>query len=154
MPFVEDNDGQKIRHAARAVIVDDDRRIAILEVNNGEYFKIPGGGVEFGESIEEALRREAREEAGCDIEILEEIGRWDFPMSQGINRSVCFLAKKTGLGGDTAFTDKESAEGFRLLWIYPNEAMSLFDGAKPQNERNRHMNERDKNFVALARERF
>jgi len=154
MPFVEDSNGQKVRHAARTVIIDDDGKFAVLEVNNGEYFKIPGGGIESGESVDETAKREAREEAGCEVKFLEKIGEWDFQMSQGINRSVCFLARKIGPAGVTAFTDKEKEEGFRLLWIYPDEALSLFDTARPQTEMNRNMNERDKNFVLKARERL
>jgi len=33
-------------------------------------WSIPGGGLEFGESVREAARREVREETGCEIEIL------------------------------------------------------------------------------------
>jgi TDG/mug DNA glycosylase family protein len=55
------------RPAVRALLVDEHDRVLLLrwERKFGSTFWItPGGGVETGESIEQALRRELREEAG------------------------------------------------------------------------------------------
>lgn len=55
-----------------ALIIDADR---ILLVERGreplkDYWSIPGGAVETGEKLEEALRREIREETGLEVGIL------------------------------------------------------------------------------------
>ncbi len=43
------------------------------EIVGGEYFtKFPGGGLEYGEGILDCLHREAIEELGQDVEILEQ----------------------------------------------------------------------------------
>jgi 8-oxo-dGTP diphosphatase len=64
-----------IRKAARAVVFDDDNKIAILKVAKRNYHKLPGGGVEDGEDLMKALEREVIEEAGCKITVTEEVGR-------------------------------------------------------------------------------
>jgi ADP-ribose pyrophosphatase YjhB (NUDIX family) len=43
-------------------------------VTGAEYFRPLGGGVEFGESAEEAVRREMREELGAEIEAVTRVG--------------------------------------------------------------------------------
>jgi 8-oxo-dGTP diphosphatase len=40
-------------------------------------WSIPGGEVEFGETIEDAVKREVKEELGVEIEIVKPIGHWD-----------------------------------------------------------------------------
>ena len=52
----------------RALIIEEDKILLIKRVKtNLSYFVIPGGGVEAGESNEEALIRECREELGLDV---------------------------------------------------------------------------------------
>lgn len=56
-----------------AVIVDDDRVLLVrraMEPSRGRW-SIPGGVVELGEGLEEALRREVREETGLSVEVVE-----------------------------------------------------------------------------------
>ena len=67
MPLVE-------RYGVRAIIRQGDK-FAMQKGSLGE-FKIPGGGVEEGESLEQALIREVREETGLQVmpETIKEIG--------------------------------------------------------------------------------
>ncbi len=59
-----------IRVAPKAIIIEDDRLLAIhLAHRNGDWYGLPGGGQEPGETMHEALRRECLEEIGVEVEI-------------------------------------------------------------------------------------
>ena len=59
------------RMAARAIILDrDDRRILILYNEAGQYYKLPGGGIEADELHTDAVERETLEETGCVVHVL------------------------------------------------------------------------------------
>ncbi|MCI1747442.1 MAG: NUDIX domain-containing protein [Acidipropionibacterium sp.] len=58
----------RTRAATRALILRDDQ--LLVEINDdGErvWWSLPGGGQEFGETKQQGLRRECREEVGCDV---------------------------------------------------------------------------------------
>lgn len=58
------------------ILLLDDSRTRILlsdEIINGEFItKFPGGGLEYGEGILDCLHREAQEELGQDVEVLQQ----------------------------------------------------------------------------------
>ena len=56
------------RPAVYAIIVNDGK-ILLVHLRCRDKFCLPGGGVELGERVQEALRREVREETGIAIEI-------------------------------------------------------------------------------------
>ncbi len=62
------------RIAVRAVIFDRDGNVAMLAVTRDGYHKLPGGGVEEGEDLHEALARECLEEVGCTITSIKDAG--------------------------------------------------------------------------------
>ncbi|MBP9715156.1 MAG: NUDIX hydrolase [Candidatus Pacebacteria bacterium] len=57
------------RHTVRCVIFDEDKKSVLLFGS-----LLVGGGVEEGESDEQAIAREAMEEAGAELEILKPLG--------------------------------------------------------------------------------
>ena len=55
--------------AAHAVIVDEQGRVLMLRSRYADAWMLPGGGLERGEHVDEAVRRECREELGVDASI-------------------------------------------------------------------------------------
>ena len=64
----------KPRLTARAVVVNPRGMIAVMYAAKFAIHTLPGGGVEEGETIEEALIREITEETGCTIDRYEPLG--------------------------------------------------------------------------------
>lgn len=107
-----------IRRAARAVLTNDKGQVAVMHFTMTGSYKLPGGGIDDGESIEDALRREVREEAGYEITDVQELGvveedRYYCGMHQ---TSYCFAARVGQFVG-TELTDEEAAEGMELVWV-------------------------------------
>ena len=62
------------RLTARAIVMSPDNHCALVYAAKHGIYTLPGGGVEEGETIEEALIREITEETGCTIDHYEPLG--------------------------------------------------------------------------------
>jgi len=80
-----------------------------------DYYALPGGIVEYGEKVEDALIREVKEETGLDVEIKKIIGVYSDPNRdpRGHFVSICFLAIPTG-GKLKAGSDAKDIKIFHL----------------------------------------
>jgi 8-oxo-dGTP diphosphatase len=60
----------KFRLSSHAVIFDSENRVLLLKATYGDkHWGLPGGALDAGETIHEALIRECCEELGCDVDI-------------------------------------------------------------------------------------
>lgn len=141
------------RNAARAVVLNDKNEVAIIPVKkeNSFYHKIPGGGIENGEDIEVALKREVLEELGGEIEIIDEIGEileFRAPIKQ---ISYCYLARLASKISSQNLTDFEKNLGFEQAeWLPIDEAIKTFEKDKPKSYHAVFMSFRDKIFLEEA----
>lgn len=104
-------------------------RLAMQKSQDGEY-KIPGGGVEHGESYEEALRRELREEVGLvlvegsmkELGEITEIRRDIFaPDTKYICHSLFFACEVTNERLPITPTASEIKKGYKPAWVTAEE---------------------------------
>ena len=61
---------RKIRTAARAIIIHENNLLAIkMRDRSGEFYLLPGGGQNHGETLKECLIRECYEEIGVQVRV-------------------------------------------------------------------------------------
>ncbi len=144
----------EVRETVRAIVYDQDGNVAVLNVSKQNYHKLPGGGVEAGEDVYTALKRECQEELGCDIEIVGEVGqiieyRKMFQLKQ---ISHCYLARVVGVKGSPSFTREEIEDGFQIKWLSLEKAKTLLDSDQPLNDEGKlYIVPRDRAFLEVAK---
>jgi ADP-ribose pyrophosphatase YjhB (NUDIX family) len=76
----------------------DDGIILIQRKNPPAGWALPGGFVDYGESLESAAQREAKEETGLDIEILRQFHSYSDPGRDPRHHTITtvFIANATG----------------------------------------------------------
>lgn len=143
-----------VREAARAIVIDEDGKIALLYVSTARYFKLPGGGIEEGENRIVALKRECQEEIACNIDVVAEIGsiveyRKFFRLTQ---ISYCYITKLKGKKGKPEFTKEEKEEGFQDRWMsYDDARRALVENAAMTLEGRAYIVPRDMMFLEKAK---
>jgi ADP-ribose pyrophosphatase YjhB (NUDIX family) len=91
------------------VIEIDDRGIVLIERKNSPHgWALPGGFVDYGESLEQAALREAREETSLDVRLLEQFHSYSDPGRDPRHHTVStvFIGRAGGAprGADDAKT--------------------------------------------------
>jgi len=143
----------KERVASRAIVFDKEGNIALLHATKKNYHKLPGGGVEEGEDIISALKREVLEETGCSIENIRELGaieeyRNKFELHQ---ISYCFLADLAGDKGIPNLEEGEIADGFEPVWITMQDAIKTLESeANIEDYQGKFIQVRDLVFLRKA----
>ncbi len=64
----------KPRYTARAIVKNKDNKYAVMYSHKFNFHSLPGGGIDEGEDIVSALKREILEETGCLCADIKELG--------------------------------------------------------------------------------
>jgi len=124
------------RYSARGIVLDGEGRIGMLNVNESTHYGLPGGGIDEGESIEEAFLREIKEEIGCDCEIIRELGyvEQNHATHNVVWISYYFLARLVGEKGTPTYTEEELKETLFVEWHTPEDAERLLKQSKAESD--------------------
>ena len=149
----KDESTLEIREASRAVLFDSDGLIPLLFVSKYNYHKLPGGGIDDGENKVQALAREVLEEVGSEIEVSGEIGKViEFRSKWNLKQiSYCYIGKIISKGAPN-FTGKELSQGFKVVWLPLDEAISKVENDRPTNYVGSFIQKRDIVFLKKAGE--
>ncbi|QUW20294.1 NUDIX domain-containing protein [Sporosarcina sp. Marseille-Q4063] len=115
-----------MRNRGSSIIIENNKVALIKRVRDGQtYYVFPGGGIESGETAEQAAIRETFEELGVIIKVKRNLGTITYNGLQ-----VYFLAEivggKFGSGQGEEFTSQSRNRGtYEPLWMELDELESL-----------------------------
>jgi 8-oxo-dGTP diphosphatase len=123
------------------VELEGDRIVLIRRRNPPHGWALPGGFVEYGESLEAAAVREAKEETGLDIELIRQLHTYSDPGRdpRGHTVSTVFIARARGTpraGDDAGDVQTVSLTGIPFPLAFDHERiladyLALRQGAAP-----------------------
>jgi 8-oxo-dGTP diphosphatase len=95
------------------------RPIVLIErLNPPLGWALPGGFVDYGESVEAAARREAKEEIGLDVELIEQFQVYSDPSRDTRFHTIAIVFLATAIGEPQAGDDAKNV-GIFEPWQIP-----------------------------------
>lgn len=106
------------RTAVRAVLVNPEGLVALMYSTIQNFYKLPGGGVETGETLAQAIVRECLEETGFLVSELKNIGEVQEIRSSErlLQNTYAFFARVVGSPKAPSLTESEIKAGFVVEW--------------------------------------
>ena len=128
----QENGFTHTRVTSRGIVLDEEGRIALHLIHrddifgNETYYEAPGGGVDEGESLEQAVIRECKEELGEDIEVLRALGvvKDAYNLIHRKNENHYFLCKKLNQG-EKHFVSEGDSLIQKTIWVSLEKGIAL-----------------------------
>ena len=142
--------GKKYRNPLTTVdiIIETENGIVLVERANPPHgWALPGGFVDYGESLEDAARREAEEETTLDVKLVEQFHAYSAPDRDPRHHTVTtvFIAKAEGV--------PEGADDARRARVFSEDTLPeamAFDHGKILSDYFRYLSgERKKDIFSL-----
>ena len=119
------------RPSVRGIIIKDEK-IAMMHSLKYDYYKLPGGGIEDGEQLEDTLIREVKEESGLVVkkDTIREFG-YVRQIEKGkiedifIQENFYFLCDVETMIQPQELDDYEEEELFTLEYVTPEQAIEV-----------------------------
>lgn len=97
------------------IIIKIDNSIVLIERKNPPFgWALPGGFIEYGESLEEAAKREAKEETGLEVKNLRQFYTFSEPERDPRYHTISTVFIAQGIGKPKAHTDAKNLKLFKL----------------------------------------
>ena len=106
---------RQFRIAVYALIFNPEHEILLALRRDIDWWNLPGGGLELGETVEEGVCREVREETGLEVEVDHLVGVYSKPQKQEI--VLTFLCHV--LGGTLTATEESRECRYFLPDVMP-----------------------------------
>lgn len=104
------------RYSIKAIIIRDDKfLVEQVDQGRGIFYKLPGGGHHFGETIHEALHRELKEELGLDAKI----------------STLLFIRDYLAKNHDMEFDDPNFQQTELMFLCFVDDFSNLGNGSEP-----------------------
>jgi len=123
----------KLRKAARGILIKRGK-IALLNVTTQNYHKLPGGGLEKDENIEDGFKREVK--------------------SKILQISYIFIAKTIGKSSEQQLDEGEIEEGHDLEWIPIEKIEELISKENPTEYDDKFIHFRDLSIINFYKDKL
>lgn len=105
-----------LRNTARCIMLNSTNQICLLYSKAKDYYAIPGGGIEPGESLLDALKRETLEETGYTIKNPKPLGKIHEERYNRLTDTYFFTATPLAKT-HTHYMEDEIEEDYELIWL-------------------------------------
>ena len=124
------------RHIVRAIVYDDDGYFYFVRADRDDDFgravviETSGGGVEAGEDLNEAIKRELKEELGAEVDVVCKIGIVSdyYNLIHRHNINIFYLCRAISFGNKNLTQDEIDCFHLSTLKLTYDEALKEYEG--------------------------
>lgn len=116
-----------VRYGTRTIILTPENKIVLLNIRNEHIHTLVGGNIDEGESIEEGMIRECKEESGYDVSHITPLGYIELWRKNYRRFVFGFLVRANGEAGPLSLTEAEKEKGSEVMVCTIDEAIDTIN---------------------------